>query len=348
MPHLRMVDDALWYRANAAIDAAPQTQPRQGRDNPLYGIPRDSRGPLAGILLCRCGNKMRPEAGSQNAYRCRLAQAGGCWIKATSPRDKTHQWIAEAVLAQLQSLEGRIDQLIEDAMALLADAGRRAARKVRLEEKRAETRSDSGAVGTGYIATDAPGLKVRTKFGEIGTAHDRDHASDEGARVGGRNPIQAGILAWRQPVCQYQRVVRRKFVATTGDMACGCCPNYDLRRIKASRSRVWARTPHIRSLISDGHKTTSDSAAAYAGRRRPWLRRGSTWLAQACRSRTMSPTRRSSPESTAGSWPAGRALESVAFLPLIFGFTASWPPSACETGEDKSRKRSWSSIVGVV
>ena len=138
MPNLRIVSDALWYSANAVIDArAPVTEPPLGRDNPQFGIARDSRGPLAGVFLCRCDNKMRPEAGTLSAYRCRLAHAGGCWNKATSPRDKTHAWIAEPALAQLQTLNGRIDKLLTDATKLLDDGGRRVARKAELGEAKA-------------------------------------------------------------------------------------------------------------------------------------------------------------------------------------------------------------------
>ena len=137
MPELRIVSDALWYSANAAIDArAPVAEPPLGRDNPQYGIARDSRGPLAGVLLCRCDHKMRPEAGTLSAYRCRLAKIGECWNKATSPRDKTHAWIAEPTLAQLQNLNGRIEKLLTDATKLLDDRGQRAARRAELAEKK--------------------------------------------------------------------------------------------------------------------------------------------------------------------------------------------------------------------
>jgi hypothetical protein len=162
MEKLRIVDDSIWFAANDAIDRrAPIAEPPRGQDNPHYGIPRNSRGPLAVIIRCHCSDKMRPEAGSSNAYRCRLANAGGCWVKATSPRDKTHQWIAQPILVHLQSLGGRIDRLIEDATKLLEDGGMRAARKAQLEEARARLRDIQERLGQAIeLATRPPEILV--------------------------------------------------------------------------------------------------------------------------------------------------------------------------------------------
>ncbi|MBL8829223.1 MAG: recombinase family protein, partial [Planctomycetaceae bacterium] len=55
MPHLRIVPDWLWYAANKAInERRPKDEVLSGVDHGLYGIPRDSRGPLSNLFRCRC------------------------------------------------------------------------------------------------------------------------------------------------------------------------------------------------------------------------------------------------------------------------------------------------------
>ncbi len=52
MPHLRMVEDLLWNQANQVLDEMSNAKPGSGRESLLYGIPRDSRGPLSTIFEC--------------------------------------------------------------------------------------------------------------------------------------------------------------------------------------------------------------------------------------------------------------------------------------------------------
>lgn len=137
LERLRIVDDALWFAANDAIDArAASAEPRQGRDNPQYGVPRNSRTPLAGTFRCRCGEKMWVDGCGKPSYRCRLARSGDCWNKATALRDKTHASFKDSVVGRLQSLDAQLDRLGEQAGELLEDAGARQASRARLEQKK--------------------------------------------------------------------------------------------------------------------------------------------------------------------------------------------------------------------
>jgi hypothetical protein len=137
MPKLRIVEDSIWYVAYDAIDArAPNVAALCGRDNPQYGIPRNSRTPLARVFRCCCGEKIWVDGCGKASYRCRDVRRGECWCKATVLRDKTHAWLRGAIVPPLQSLGGQVDALIEQAGKTLDDAGAIEARRAHLQEKK--------------------------------------------------------------------------------------------------------------------------------------------------------------------------------------------------------------------
>jgi len=80
MPHLRIVDDWVWYAANEVIDGRRRkADSKRGDDHPLAGIPRDSRSPLANLFFCAiCGAKMHMEGRNEGGYRCSGARRGRC------------------------------------------------------------------------------------------------------------------------------------------------------------------------------------------------------------------------------------------------------------------------------
>lgn len=124
MPHLRMVEDWLWYRANEVIDSrARPSVPRSGPDHPLFGVPRNSRGLLSNVFVCGiCGSKMYAEGRNEGGYRCSAARRGDCWNKTTCLRDLAHQRIcasvSEALLLASPEVAG---VLIQQVQSLLAD-----------------------------------------------------------------------------------------------------------------------------------------------------------------------------------------------------------------------------------
>ncbi len=122
MEHLRMVDDDLWYRANAAIDGRDRKGPiEQGYDHPLAGIPRDSRGPLSNLFFCAvCQGKMHMQGRSDGGYRCQHAKHGPCWNHATALRKLTHEQIAKRVAAELLAADGSLDTLVRHIESRLA------------------------------------------------------------------------------------------------------------------------------------------------------------------------------------------------------------------------------------
>ena len=92
---LRIVDDSVWYSANDAIkDHAADAEIPAGRDSPLYGIERNKRGPLSRVFRCRCNRRSGWMAVASRPTAAKVRR-GECWNKATSLRDKTHDWLRD-------------------------------------------------------------------------------------------------------------------------------------------------------------------------------------------------------------------------------------------------------------
>jgi len=123
VPHLRVVSDELWHAANKAIKGrATKTESAKGLDHPLAGIPRDSRGPLSGILVCGiCGFKMYREGRNEGGYRCGNARHGMCWNKATAVASLVHEQISTAVVDELLGLNRLSDMVVERVREICAD-----------------------------------------------------------------------------------------------------------------------------------------------------------------------------------------------------------------------------------
>ena len=143
MPHLRVVSDALWYRANAVIDGRIRGDRRaSGQNNPTTGIPRNSRGPLSRVFTCGvCGEKMYVDGRAEGAYRCGQVRKGGCWNKPTALKDVAHEAIGLAIIRELESLDGQIDGPLADVRRLVDDDGKRETRRVQLREEKVRLES---------------------------------------------------------------------------------------------------------------------------------------------------------------------------------------------------------------
>ncbi|HEV7280425.1 MAG TPA: recombinase family protein [Pirellulaceae bacterium] len=132
VPHLRIVDDPRWVRANQEIaNGSTGGKPPSGDDNPLKGVPRDSRFPLSKLLVCgKCGGKMW-QFGAKNRYRCsntrgKFLNADGRWEKvcdngAGAPKDLAHRRISAAVIQELLGLTGVAETLVATIASRLAD-----------------------------------------------------------------------------------------------------------------------------------------------------------------------------------------------------------------------------------
>lgn len=123
MPDQRIVPDELWDAANAALDSrAPGHEPTTGIDHPLYGIPRDSRGPLSTLASCEiCDARVHVDGRGGGAYRCGRVRDKKCWNRATALCDDTHASIAASLTDYLKSAEARVDEFLQCANLLLDD-----------------------------------------------------------------------------------------------------------------------------------------------------------------------------------------------------------------------------------
>jgi DNA invertase Pin-like site-specific DNA recombinase len=123
MEHLRMVGDALWFRANRAIDQRnTRKRTMRGSDHPLTGIPRDSRGPLSQVLVCgRCGEKAHADGRIEGGYRCSQAGKHLCWNRATVVRSYAHEQIGNAIASALIASPNLLDALITHASQLATE-----------------------------------------------------------------------------------------------------------------------------------------------------------------------------------------------------------------------------------
>ena len=141
MPHLRIVEDWLWYLANEAIDNRIRGKDRpSGAEHTLHGIPRDSRSPLSNLFVCGiCGGKMYMTGRNEGGYRCAAATRGDCWNKTTALRDLTHQRIGTAISqAILKASQAAVPALLEYMEERLAHRGDLATQQTNLHRRQRE------------------------------------------------------------------------------------------------------------------------------------------------------------------------------------------------------------------
>jgi DNA invertase Pin-like site-specific DNA recombinase len=129
LPHLRIVPDWLFRDANKAIDQRrTRDEFSSGIDHPLYGIPRDSRGPLSRIATCGiCGGRINLDGRLEGGYRCSRTRGKdpGCWNRATALRQLTRERIGEVIACALNDsiplildIADRLRNHFEDGTAL--------------------------------------------------------------------------------------------------------------------------------------------------------------------------------------------------------------------------------------
>jgi len=123
MPHLRIGSDELWARANPAIDARrPRSEYPSGLENPLYGVPRDSRTLLSTLLKCGiCGAPMHKGGRGGSAYFCGAAKNRKCWNKATAEHELIENAVKQVVREQLKSIDNVVDEFLRRLTLLIGD-----------------------------------------------------------------------------------------------------------------------------------------------------------------------------------------------------------------------------------
>jgi site-specific DNA recombinase len=133
MPHLRLVSDAAWCRANKAIDDRQKRKSTaRGAEHPLFGKSRDSQGPLSRVFRCACGAKMHQEGRIEGGYRCGASKKGKCWRKQTALREIAHRTIGKAISDAILAHQGALVATMECVKELYNSDSERQARESQL------------------------------------------------------------------------------------------------------------------------------------------------------------------------------------------------------------------------
>ncbi|MEY3204769.1 MAG: hypothetical protein RLZZ21_1100 [Planctomycetota bacterium] len=139
-PHLRIVSDHLWYKANEVVDKRRLFQkPIRGAGHPLRGTTRRRRGLLAGVFTYGvCGSPMHSHGKTDGVFRCSGAARGTCWYRGYCMRERVYPAVLEAVVDAVLSLDGVRDAVLARVRQLHEKGGSLAVelKKLDKEEKK--------------------------------------------------------------------------------------------------------------------------------------------------------------------------------------------------------------------
>ncbi len=136
-PHLRIVSDALWYKANAAVDGRRMfKEPVRGAGHPLRGTTRKRDGLLSGVFVCGvCGVPMYSHGRKDGVFRCSGASKGKCWNRVYCMRERVYPALLEAVVNEVLSLEGVRQAVLDRVRQLYETGGSMAAELKKLDKE---------------------------------------------------------------------------------------------------------------------------------------------------------------------------------------------------------------------
>ena len=136
-PHLRIVSDRLWYKANEVVDKRRVFQkPIRGAGHPLRGTTRQRRGLLAGVFTCGvCGSPMHSHGKTDGVFRCSGAARGTCWYRGYCMRERVYPAVLEAVVDAVLSLDGVRDAVLARVRALHEKGGSLAVELKKLDKE---------------------------------------------------------------------------------------------------------------------------------------------------------------------------------------------------------------------
>ncbi|MFM8433716.1 MAG: recombinase family protein, partial [Planctomycetia bacterium] len=178
-PHLRIVSDHLWYKANEVVDKR--------------------RGLLAGVFACGCcGSPMYSYGKKDGYFRCSAAVSGVCWYRGCCMRERAFPAVLEAVVNEVLSLDGARDAVRARVRELHEQGGSVAAelKKLDKEEKKlvAAIERLSAAVegGDGALASLMSRLAERER--ELAIVQSRRREVEEQASKKEKLPSVAKLL----------------------------------------------------------------------------------------------------------------------------------------------------------
>jgi len=199
-PHLRMVSDHLWYKANEVVDRRRVfKEPIRGAGHPLRGTTRQRRGLLAGVFACGCcGSPMYSYGKQDGHFRCSSAVSGVCWYRGYCMRERAFPAVLEAVVNEVLSLDGVREAVLARVKELHEQGGSVAAelKKLDKEEKKLVSAIErlSAAVesGDGSLASLTSRLADRER--ELAIVRSRRREVEEQASKKEKLPSAAKLL----------------------------------------------------------------------------------------------------------------------------------------------------------
>ncbi|MCC7423009.1 MAG: recombinase family protein, partial [Planctomycetaceae bacterium] len=212
MPHLRMVDDWLWYAANDAIRGRDHGSHHCGRDNSQYGVPRDSRGPLSKRLFCLCGAPM--DRSAPGGYRCSLAgsRKRKCWVKATAKTALVHRAVARAISDRVDQFDAGLDDLLKSVHSLCNGSRSRRDEEAALESQLAALKADENRLRQ-LATSDAEPLDIvrdwvvdlQRKLDRVAAELDRLKNEQASLRIPTASEVRDRIQELRQVLAAMDR-----------------------------------------------------------------------------------------------------------------------------------------------
>ena len=204
--HLRIVSDAIWYRANEVVDKRRVFQkPVRGDGHPLRGTTRERRGLLSGVFVCGiCNAPIYSYGKKDGSFRCSGATTGKCWNRVYCMRERTEQTVIEAVVDEVLSLKACRAAVLKRVDELHASGGGIASAIERLRKKQ---RKIQGAIdrlslavenGDGVLGSLTQRLMDRER--ELVTIHADLQELEEQALARKKLPSKAALLAHLEEV----------------------------------------------------------------------------------------------------------------------------------------------------
>ncbi len=199
-PHLRIVSDHLWYKANEVVDKRRVFQkPIRGAGHPLRGTTRQRRGLLSGVFICGvCGSPMHSHGKTDGTFRCSGASQGNCWYRGYCMRERVYPAILEAVVNEVLAIDGVRNAVLARVRELHEKGGSVAAelKKLDKEEKELVAAIDrlSAAVESGDGALASLTSRLAERERDLAIVRSRRREVEEQAGRKEKLPSAAKLL----------------------------------------------------------------------------------------------------------------------------------------------------------
>jgi len=199
-PHLRIISDHLWYKANEVVDKRRVFQkPVRGAGHPLRGTTRQRRGLLAGVFNCGiCGSPMYSHGKTDGVFRCSGASQGKCWYRGYCMRERVYPAVLEAVVDAVLSIDGVRDEVLARVQELHEKGGSVAAefKKLDKDEKKlvAAIERLSAAVESGDGALASLTARLAERERDLAIVRSRRREVEEQAGRKEKLPSAAKLL----------------------------------------------------------------------------------------------------------------------------------------------------------